>query len=222
MAAGRQRRRSFFSLKGRRRLPKWVVWLIFILMKALSWTYRTRLEDEVGWVAGDGPWPAVVALWHNRMLFAPILFPKSCISRCSVLISASRDGEYISSFAALCGLDVVRGSSSRHGVQALLGLDSIIKAGRSAILTVDGPRGPKYGVHSGTPFLARKNGVPVVPVSINAQSYWQAKSWDNTQIPKPFSKVVLKVGRPFALEDSDSMEESCRKVHDKLMELTED
>ena len=57
----------------------------------------------------------VAAVWHNRLLFFANQAPRSILERCAVLISSSRDGEYVSTFIKFTGMNVVRGSSSRGG-----------------------------------------------------------------------------------------------------------
>ena len=178
--------------------------------------------DTGGWYEQRQPWPAVVSLWHNRILFITSLVKRNLLERMFVLISASRDGEYISTFVRFFGLRSVRGSSSRGGLHALLELNHIIKGGDSVVLTVDGPRGPKYSVHPGVVILARKNNVPIMPVSVNAAHYWQVKSWDNTQIPMPFSKVTLIFGTPFSIPKEMNMEQAQQLVHAEMMKVTKD
>jgi lysophospholipid acyltransferase (LPLAT)-like uncharacterized protein len=46
-------------------------------------------------------------------------------------------------------------------------------------------------------WLARATGNPIVPFHMEARSFWTARSWDRTQIPKPFTTVAVCVGQPF-------------------------
>ena len=39
-------------------------------------------------------------------------------------------------------------------------------------------------------------GNPLLPFHLEASSHWTLRSWDRTQIPKPFSTVALAVGEP--------------------------
>ena len=218
----KKKKRRFFTLKNKRHMPTWLAGILAFLVKLISLTYRVKIVDEDGWFEKQQPWPTVVSLWHNRILFIASLSKRKLLERMSVLISASRDGEYVSAFIRFFGLGVVRGSSSRGGVHALLELNHEIKNDRSVILTVDGPRGPKYSVHPGAVILAQKNDLFVVPVSVNAKHYWQAKSWDNTQIPIPFTSVTLIYGHPFKIPKEMRLEVAKQLIHDKMMEITED
>ena len=217
-----KKKRRFFTLKNKRHMPAWLAAILAFIFKLVSWTYRLRVVDMGGWYEGRQPWPVVFSLWHNRILFISCLVKRNLLERSCVLISASRDGEYISTFIRFFGLGVVRGSSSRNGLHALLELNRKLKEEVSVVLTIDGPRGPKYTVHSGAVALAQKNHAPVVPVSVNADHYWQAKSWDNTQIPVPFSKVTLVFGHPFFLPENTTLEEAQELIKTKMMEVTRD
>ena len=37
-------------------------------------------------------------------------------------------------------------------------------------------------------------GIPIAPMAVNYSAYWELKSWDGFQIPKPWSKITLVVG----------------------------
>jgi len=201
--------------------PPWLTWIGYAIVKMIAWTYRLEVRDPEGVISGDYKTPVVLALWHNRMLFAAAAFSRRICRRFSVLISRSRDGEYMASFIHQFGLNVVRGSSSRGGVQALLGLVDEIRRGQNVIVAVDGPRGPKYTVHPGVTLLSEQCDVPFAPLTVNSKSYWQLKSWDNTQIPKPFTKVIVEISKPKKLT-AEGRDAQCEEVKERLMAITKD
>ena len=201
--------------------PSWLTWLAFAVIKMIAWTYRVEVRDSGNLLKGGQPTPVVLALWHNRMLFAAACFSRKVCSKFSVLVSRSRDGEYMASFIRHFGLNVVRGSSSRGGVQALLGLVDEIRRGQNVIIAIDGPRGPKYTVHPGVTLLSEQCDVPLAALTVNAKNYWQLKSWDNTQIPKPFTKVTIEIDYPNKLASVDR-DAQCEEVKSRLMAITKD
>jgi lysophospholipid acyltransferase (LPLAT)-like uncharacterized protein len=83
-----------------------------------------------------------------------------------------------------------------------------MKNGQAAGFTVDGPRGPARIVQPGAVWLAGATGNPVLPFHLEASSHWTMKSWDQTQIPKPFATVSLAIGEPMEvardLDEQDS------------------
>lgn len=217
---GTPRRRRLLTLKGRRNLPSVAAWLLAALVKMMRRTFRLGVDDPHGFLTERMPWPCVIVLWHNRILFTADCFPVEMRQRAAVLVSASRDGEYATRVIRQFGLQVVRGSSSRRSFRALRELASCLDAGTSAILTVDGPRGPRYEPQRGAVALATLCDVPVVPVGLSAPRRWEARSWDRTQIPKPFSKVTLVIGTPMRL--SRDRETACRELKEALMAVTDD
>ncbi len=217
-----RRRRRWFTLKNKRRLPVWLAWLLARLVGWYGWTFRVRYDDPDGWLQSQSPWPVVVPVWHNRFFFLAAVAPKALLKRATVLISASRDGEYISTLIRFFHVDVVRGSSSRGGMQAMRAMLQKLKDGQLMVVTVDGPRGPRYTVHPGIVALASLGKVGVLPAAVNAENCWQLKSWDGTQIPKPFSKVTLKLGKPFFLDDGEAREAGVEKIRQALLAITDD
>ena len=113
----------------------------------------------------------------------------------AALVSASRDGAFLAGILEWFGVRPVRGSSSRRGGQALLELTSWAQRGHDLTITPDGPRGPCYQVQEGIASLAQVTGLPIVPVAMNLNWKIRVKSWDRFQIPLPFARCEVCVGR---------------------------
>ena len=119
----------------------------------------------------------------------------------------------------------MRGSSKKGGANALLGATRALQDGFNVSFTPDGPRGPKYTMSRGPIYLASAHTTRIIPISINASRYWSIKSWDNFQIPKPFSTLTLVIGTPIEIPanlDAGGIEEWRLKVQNALMEITAD
>ena len=56
-------------------------------------------------------------------------------------------------------------------------------------------------------YAASQLGVPIIPLAINYASRWELKSWDRFQIPKPFSRVTLHLGKRISIPPDLSAEE---------------
>ncbi|HYX40928.1 MAG TPA: DUF374 domain-containing protein, partial [Pyrinomonadaceae bacterium] len=99
---------------------------------------------------------------------------------------------------------IVRGSSTRGGATALVEMVKLVRAGRPAGFTVDGPRGPRYEAKMGALLLAKKTGRPVLPFSINPAHFYAASSWDRFQIPLPFTPARVRIAPPiYVAPDAD-------------------
>jgi hypothetical protein len=84
-----------------------------------------------------------------------------------------------------------------------------LAAGRPVVFTLDGPRGPARVAQPGAVWLASATRQPILPFHIEADRFWTARSWDRTQIPKPFSTVAVVIGQPMEVSSSE-VEESGR------------
>lgn len=204
-------------------MPKWLAFLATCLIRLWAKTFRVEVVDPHGFLSSGRDGARIAAIWHNRLLFVAPLSPAGVLKKSSVLISASRDGEYVSTIIRFFGINVVRGSSSRGGVKAFLEMLEVLRQpDHNIVLTVDGPRGPMYEPHHGIIGLAQKSGVPIVAVSLNARHRWTLKSWDRMQIPWPFSKVRFVFGKPFAVAEDADIEVALAQLKKDLMEITDD
>jgi lysophospholipid acyltransferase (LPLAT)-like uncharacterized protein len=182
-----------------RRLRQGVItWLTFWVLRGLCLTLRpTLLGEEKGRKILDQGQPVLVAIWHGRLLYFLHLYMRRYRRfSVTVLVSRSRDGEFISQVAKWGGVHTTRGSSRRGGSQALLGIIKQVHQGTLAMFTPDGPRGPRYRVQPGIVTVAKKTGAPIVPVTYNARWKKVMQSWDRFVVPLPFSRVVVVCGDP--------------------------
>lgn len=180
--------------------------IIAVLGSSLRWKVE-GLEHLQFDGAGRRP---IMAFFHGRVLTATYFFRNRGIV---VMISENFDGEWIARIIERFGYGASRGSTSRGGRRALLQLKRRMEYGQAAGFAVDGPRGPARHVQPGVVWLAKLTGNPVVAFHMEASSYWSLKSWDRTQIPKPFSTVALVVGRPIDVPvDADATVLEAKRV----------
>jgi lysophospholipid acyltransferase (LPLAT)-like uncharacterized protein len=164
------------------------------LLRALFATCRLEAEGEQGYRRfTDAGRPVVFVLWHGRLLSGTYHQRGNGLV---ALISEHRDGEYIARVVRRWGYGTVRGSSTRGGTGALRGLIQQVRAGRSVVVTPDGPRGPREVLKPGALRVAQLSGAPIVPVATGASRSWWVEGWDRFQIPKPFSRVRIVYGDP--------------------------
>ena len=82
--------------------------------------------------------PFILGIWHTNVLCSPYLNRNQ---NTAVLISASRDGNYITNVVHRLGNTSIRGSTSRRSIGALKSIIEYLKKGNSVAITPDGPRG---------------------------------------------------------------------------------
>ena len=178
------------------RLAGWCVWFV---VRLVALTTRFELTPGSGNPA-DVPSPVIFCLWHNRLALCVPMYNKYLQGRkagapgAAALVSASKDGAFLTGILNAFGVEAVRGSSSRRGAQALLELSTKGKAGWDLAITPDGPRGPCYQVQEGIISLAQVTGLPIQVAGVELTSKLSLKSWDRFQIPLPFGKCRLTFG----------------------------
>jgi len=189
------------------------------LIAALGATLRWRTDGfehfEAISKAGHQP---IMAFWHGRILPATYYFRGRGIV---VITSANFDGEWIAGIIERFGFRTSRGSTSRGGARALLQMARELAAGHPAGFTVDGPRGPARRSQPGAIWLAKASGHPVLPFHLEADRCWTLRSWDRTQIPKPFATVAISVGQPlYVPRDADeaAVEDARQRLDAALVE----
>ena len=163
---------------------------IALLGRTLRWRVDGYEHYEAIRARGGEP---IFAFWHGRILPATYFWRRRGIV---VMTSENFDGEWIARIIERFGYGTARGSTSRAGRRALVQLRREMRAGKPAAFTVDGPRGPARSVQPGAVWLASLTGSPILPFHIEADRYWSARSWDRTQVPKPFSRVAVAIGEP--------------------------
>ena len=162
-------------------------YLLRLVTTMLFATLRIRYTGKEN-LAASG---ALIALWHDKLLLAPLVrkvIPKTPLS---VVVSKSRDGRllgaYVNTFSNAKPIYVAH--NRRH--TSLLEMLSALETGTSILITPDGPKGPKHILKPGTFYIQQKTGAPLLAMRWHASSFWTLNTWDKMQIPKPFSKVEI-------------------------------
>jgi hypothetical protein len=169
------------------------------LLRGLGATWRVEVLGRDPRIAAGPVAPPrahLAALLHQSLVVSAWLFRDSgyCVA-----VSRSRDGSLVSAtLRALGYADPARGSSSRGGSSALLGLLGQLESGTTVAVLVDGPRGPAGVAKPGIAALARHSATPIQPVALAARPALRLRSWDRSLLPLPFARVVCAYGEPIA------------------------
>jgi lysophospholipid acyltransferase (LPLAT)-like uncharacterized protein len=180
--------------------------VFFLLIKLIGRTVRFEIEGWENWEAAssNGKIP-IYTFWHNRVFLSTYFWRQR---RIVVMTSRSFDGEYIARFIQRFGYGAARGSSTRGATGAVVEMVRLMRAGCPTAFTIDGPKGPRYLAKMGAVLLAKKTGHPILPFTITARRFWQAKkSWDGFQVPKPFIGVRVDIAPPIFVLPNVSDEE---------------
>lgn len=209
---------SSYSLK-ERLLIRAADWAFFLLIKLIGQTVRFEVE---GWenleVASRQGGIPIYTFWHNRVFLFTYFWRGRGIV---VMTSTSFDGEYSARFIQRFGYGAARGSSTRGGAGAFVEMVRLMRAGHPTAFTIDGPKGPRYLAKSGAVLLAKKTGHPILPFTITAARYWQAKSWDQFQVPLPFTRARVDIAPPIYLP-ADASESELIAKRDELQQALDE
>jgi lysophospholipid acyltransferase (LPLAT)-like uncharacterized protein len=169
-----------------------ITWAAYLIIRAIGPTLRFSISWEEGSPGSLSARPFVYSFWHTCMIPAMYLWRDLKIR---VMSSDSFDGEYTGRIMQKFGFVKVRGSSSRFAVRAVLAMRRDLEQGWTVAFTLDGPRGPRYVVKPGPVLLSRATGVPMVGFHMSLTDAWVLNTWDRLMIPKPFSRVLMRVSR---------------------------
>jgi lysophospholipid acyltransferase (LPLAT)-like uncharacterized protein len=204
----------------RARVLSFLAWMIVSLwsrslrVRYVSSEVRDRLR-------ADGK-NFIYAFWHGSMF---LLLRENRNSGVVIPVSESSDGDIMALLLKRFGFDTVRGSSSRNGHKALLGMVCGLRKGETIGVAVDGPRGPLHEVKKGTAFLAARLNVPVIPVAVAARRSWVLEStWEKLMLPKPFTDGVVMFGEPVQVKglSEEAIEAGRQRIEQALRTLTEE
>lgn len=192
-----------------------------LVVNLISFTCRLRIihpENETETVARTGS--IIYASWHQRFFPGITFFSRR--KPIAIMISQSRDGDFVSRVVEILGWRPVRGSSSHGGPEALRELKELARSGYRIGHIVDGPKGPFGKVKPGMLRIAQAANLPIVPTITSAEKRWVFNSWDKFMVPKPFSRVIIAFGEPIDVPpdlDEAEFEARTRLIEEKMAAL---
>jgi lysophospholipid acyltransferase (LPLAT)-like uncharacterized protein len=205
------------------------LWVIKTICLVGFWFLRALLATVhcKYWRSGRDFRPAILrteeryiyALWHEYLVVPIVYFNHPS---CRLLISQHADGEITAEITKHLRMGVVRGSSTRGGVEAIR---QLLRPGRyrCVAVTPDGPRGPRRHVQPGIIYLASKLGWPIVAVGFGYRNPWRLGSWDRLAIPKPYQPAAAVTSELLVVPanlDRNGIELYRQKLEDSLHALT--
>jgi len=171
-------------------------WFLTCHIKTHGQSYRDQINSRQV--------PAVATFWHYSFMFVFYYLRKDSAV---VMVSASKDGEYISRVANKLGYETVRGSRKKGGMQAIKALIRHMRGGKNTGIVADGSQGPPRVVQAGSIVLASRACAPILPMVWSCNRYKRFGSWDGTVLPYPFSRIDFFYGEPLDVPPKIKSEE---------------
>ena len=182
-------------------LQKFAIYILTLLAK--SWRFKL-----IGEIPSQ---TSVIAFWHGSML--PGWFIHKDFS-CFAIVSLSKDGTVLTNILNHWGIDVIRGSSSNSGKEALYSAVNELQKGRTFLITPDGPKGPRNKMKPGAVIAAFRASKPLFLCNIECSSaYIFKKSWDLFSLPLPFASINVHYTKIDPIQDQSNRDEITNIIH---------
>lgn len=179
-------------------------------IRMLIGTLRIKfINEEALLKAAEEKKNYVSAFWHGSMMIGWFINRKN---NPAALVSRSRDGDVLAAVLGKWNYNIVRGSSSTGGPDALASMVFLLRDGYSIAITPDGPRGPAYKMKAGAVIAAKKAGVPLFLAGIGMKNKIELKSWDRFEVPLPFSRVSVIYSDPLFIDENLNYDETNNKL----------
>jgi len=178
-------------------------YLISLYLRVVSLTSRHIHDPGTGGHDFANGAPVIYATWHGQNFIFAFRFRKR--THPTLLVAHHGDGRMVGQAMAYMGVPLVFGSgtteqtdTNKGGARAALKLLKVLKGGKSITLTADVPKIARQ-VGPGIIMIARKSGVPIIPVAMATSHRRILKTWDRMQWNLPFSRMVFVAGDPITI-----------------------
>ncbi len=176
-------------------------YLIYCYIRLLFITYRLRTTydfefNEKEFNKNHG----IFYFWHQHIIAGMFFFFKNGgVGHC--IVSSSNDGKVIGFIAKKLGFNVIWGSNNKPSIKTAKTTLDVLETNKRLCLIGDGSRGPAFCLQKSVINLAKKSQVPLVFLECAVEwSLACKKSWDQFKIPMPFSKIHIRVHKPYLPE----------------------
>jgi lysophospholipid acyltransferase (LPLAT)-like uncharacterized protein len=169
-----------------------------VLARYVAFCYRTsrwerRGFDELTAYLRTGR-PAVMCLWHQRLLMAPYLFDLETARICS-LNATARAGMMAGRILEKSGFEVEAMDPKASNVTVSRTVLGRMKRGYSVGMATDGTRGPARRSKTHPLLWARSAQAPIYVVAYSGRRCIHLPTWDRMMLPVPFTRGALVIRR---------------------------
>ncbi|WP_084418711.1 lysophospholipid acyltransferase family protein [Henriciella litoralis] len=207
----------------------YLIWAYMVLCaRTMRWSTEGEEQFREAWSGDRG---LIVAAWHSRILLLPSIWTRfvrkmpAKAHPTAMMISLSRDGEFVAQAVSHLGIDVVRGSSThkkkkkdKGGSAAIMETTKRLRAGSVVCLTPDGPRGPAEQAQAGPVILAQRSNALIIPYALDCKPAFRLKTWDRFMVPIPFAKGTIVLGQPLEFRKGQDTAECTARLNAEIQE----
>lgn len=195
--------------------------LLYLYFKFVSITSQYRVEGKENLAeARQSHRPLLWTFWHGQAM--PFMSYSDQIldgQTFSVITVGDERGDTLTVLGDRIGAEVypvdTQEGSFASG-RAILNVIRAMKAGRQSLIAPDGPDGPLYVPKQGLLYLARKAQAAILPTGIWTYQAYLVRRWDSYQVPFPFAKINVVIGKPIFIEPNTPNEALLPRVSNAL------
>jgi lysophospholipid acyltransferase (LPLAT)-like uncharacterized protein len=187
------------------------------LWKQATWSVHPETQALL-----EAKQPVIFAVWHGQMF--TLMHPEwlNLQPEPYILISQSRDGDFITAVAQGIGFpNTIRGAHGRGGTEAALYIKRLVKDKQGHVICLlDGPKGPRYKAKAGIVLLAQQLQIPIVPVAGVTPQHWFKfnSAWDAFEVPNPFRTATMRLGSPVVIQADATRHDAIQQVNAAMTE----
>lgn len=174
--------------------------------------------------------PFLVVVWHGKGLL-PIFFFQgyplviySSQSRIAAPPTLSRHVRKLTLTSLRhLGYQVLDASTFPTESRGVIRFLQLLERGHSGLIAADGPSGPIFRAKPGAAYVAKKSGVALLPVAAAIRDAIALDSWDQFEIPRPFTRAVLAIGEAIEVPeelDDEGLQRLSSRLESVLNDLT--
>lgn len=171
--------------------------IIYLYTRILFLTYRLEVHYDLDPQKSINKCEGIYYFWRQDLIMCMFLFfEKRSLGYC--ISSSSSDGKIIGFVAQKLGFKVIYSHSKSGKKDFVKKVLDVIEVNKRLCLVGDGSRGPAFKLNPAVAYFSAKTKVPLV--FIECKAHWALtfkKSWNQLQIPLPFSKIIVRVHSPY-------------------------
>ncbi len=179
-------------------------------MKTVNFSVLNHLRENGGFIS---------AQWHGSLLLPMYHYRDQKLVSFS---SPAWDGMAFAEVLLGLGYELIYASDSYNTMEGFRKSLRALRDGKSISMIIDGPEGPRHEVKPGIILMAAKSGKPILPVYATVQKKLIVPSWDKFEIPIPFTRGELRVGKPLYIPrkvNADELEVWQTRLRDEMKRI---
>ncbi len=175
--------------------------IFYGLLRLLFATYRLRVTSDIPVVEPFNKSKGVFYFWHQQIVSGMFFF-FTMKAKGHCVVSPSNDGKFVGHVVQKLGFTPLYGSPNKNPILLTRQSLQVLAKEQRLCLVGDGSRGPAFMLQKGVSYLAEKSKLPLFYVKCTpSRALTFKKSWDQFQIPLPFSAIFVHIHGPITRQE---------------------